>query len=88
LGIASQRTFLARNTSNFPARIMSPWTTGADEIVDEIEEFVTGQRSGGGERTLATVLTEQLASGSPELSASRSRSLRRPSAVVTATCDG
>src|SRR5205823_14336708 len=34
----------------------APWTVGADEIVDEIEEFVTGQRSGGGERTLATVL--------------------------------
>jgi class 3 adenylate cyclase len=34
----------------------APWTRGADEIVDEIEEFLTGRRSGGGERVLATVL--------------------------------
>jgi class 3 adenylate cyclase len=39
-----------------PGADHAPWTVGADEIVDEIEEFVTGQRSGGGERTLATVL--------------------------------
>jgi class 3 adenylate cyclase len=39
-----------------PGADHAPWTGGADEIVDEIEEFLTGQRSGGGERTLATVL--------------------------------
>jgi class 3 adenylate cyclase len=35
-----------------PGADHAPWTAGADEV----EEFVTGQRSGGGERTLATVL--------------------------------
>jgi class 3 adenylate cyclase len=39
-----------------PGADHAPWTRGADEIVDEIEEFLTGRRSGGGERTLATVL--------------------------------
>jgi class 3 adenylate cyclase len=39
-----------------PGADHAPWTGGADEIIDEIEEFLTGQRSGGGERTLATVL--------------------------------
>jgi class 3 adenylate cyclase/pimeloyl-ACP methyl ester carboxylesterase len=33
-----------------------PWTSGGDEVLDEIEEFLTGRRSGGGERFLATVL--------------------------------
>ncbi|MGA8726299.1 MAG: adenylate/guanylate cyclase domain-containing protein [Acidimicrobiales bacterium] len=40
----------------FAGADLAPWTGGADEIVDEIEEFVTGHRSGSGERTLATVL--------------------------------
>ena len=39
-----------------PGADLAPWIGGADEIVDEIEEFLTGHRSGGGERTLATVL--------------------------------
>jgi class 3 adenylate cyclase len=32
------------------------WAGDADALVDEIEEFVTGRRSGGGERVLTTVL--------------------------------
>jgi class 3 adenylate cyclase len=39
-----------------PGADHAPWTGGADEVIDEIEEFLTGRRSGGGERTLATVL--------------------------------
>lgn len=39
-----------------PGADLAPWIGGADEIVDEIEEFLTGHRSGGGARTLATVL--------------------------------
>jgi class 3 adenylate cyclase len=39
-----------------PGADHAPWTDGADEIIDEIEEFLTGHRSGSGERTLATVL--------------------------------
>jgi class 3 adenylate cyclase/pimeloyl-ACP methyl ester carboxylesterase len=41
----------------FPGPDMLPWAGQFDLIVDEIEEFVTGQRSGHApERTLATVL--------------------------------
>ena len=39
-----------------PGADHAPWTGGADEIVDEIEEFLTGHRSGRGERTLTTVV--------------------------------
>jgi class 3 adenylate cyclase len=39
-----------------PGADQAPWTVGADEIIDEIEDFLIGHRSGGGERTLATVL--------------------------------
>ena len=39
-----------------PGADQPSWAGGADEIVDEIEEFLTGHRSGAGERTLATVL--------------------------------
>ena len=39
-----------------PGADHAPWTRGADEIVEEIEEFLTGHRSGSGDRTLATVL--------------------------------
>jgi class 3 adenylate cyclase len=39
-----------------PGADHAPWTGNADEIIDEIEEFLTGQRSGRGERTLVTVV--------------------------------
>jgi class 3 adenylate cyclase len=39
-----------------PGADHAPFTGDADEIIDEIEEFLTGQRSGGGERVLASVL--------------------------------
>jgi class 3 adenylate cyclase len=39
-----------------PGSDHAPWTGGADEVVDEIEDFLTGRRSGDGERTLATLL--------------------------------
>ena len=53
--------YLADNISGaryveLPGADHASWTRGADEIVDEIEEFLTGHRSGAGERTLATVL--------------------------------
>jgi class 3 adenylate cyclase len=41
----------------FPGPDMLPWAGEFDDIVDEIEEFLTGQRRGhAAERTLATVL--------------------------------
>ena len=39
-----------------PGADHAPFTGGADEIVDEIEDFLTGRRSAGGERVLASVL--------------------------------
>jgi pimeloyl-ACP methyl ester carboxylesterase len=39
-----------------PGADHAPFTGDADEIVDEIEEFLTGHRTGGGERLLASVL--------------------------------
>ena len=39
-----------------PGADHAPFTGDADEIVDEIEEFLTGQRTGGGERVLASVV--------------------------------
>ena len=39
-----------------PGADHAPFTGDADEIVDEIEEFLTGHRTGGGERVLASVL--------------------------------
>jgi class 3 adenylate cyclase len=39
-----------------PGADQPSWTGGADAIVDEIEEFLTGHRLGDGERVLATVL--------------------------------
>lgn len=39
-----------------PGADHSPWANGGDEVVDEIEEFLTGQRTGGGERVLATIV--------------------------------
>jgi class 3 adenylate cyclase len=39
-----------------PGSDHSPWTKSGDEILDEIEEFLTGQRTSTGERVLATVI--------------------------------
>ncbi len=33
-----------------------PWAGDADTLLDEVEDFLTGRRSGSGERVLATVL--------------------------------
>jgi class 3 adenylate cyclase len=39
-----------------PGRDHVPWATGADELLDEIEEFLTGTRHGSADRVLTTVL--------------------------------
>jgi class 3 adenylate cyclase len=39
-----------------PGADQLPWSGDAQAILDEVEEFLTGQRSGTGERVLATVL--------------------------------
>jgi class 3 adenylate cyclase/pimeloyl-ACP methyl ester carboxylesterase len=39
-----------------PGMDQIPWSGDGDAILDEIEEFLTGQRGGTGERVLATVL--------------------------------
>jgi pimeloyl-ACP methyl ester carboxylesterase len=39
-----------------PGADHATWAGNADDIVDEIEEFLTGQRTTGGERVLATVV--------------------------------
>jgi class 3 adenylate cyclase len=39
-----------------PGADNSPWTRSGDEVVDEIEEFLTGRRTDGGARVLATVM--------------------------------
>jgi pimeloyl-ACP methyl ester carboxylesterase len=39
-----------------PGADHAPWTAASDEITDEIEDFLTGHRTSGGVRVLATVV--------------------------------
>jgi class 3 adenylate cyclase/pimeloyl-ACP methyl ester carboxylesterase len=53
--------YLAENIAGakyveLPGADQIPWSGNGDEILDEVEEFLTGQRTGTGERVLATVL--------------------------------
>ena len=53
--------YLAENIAGakyveLPGADQIPWSGDGDAILDEVEEFLTGQRTGTGERVLATVL--------------------------------
>ncbi|HEY5170754.1 MAG TPA: adenylate/guanylate cyclase domain-containing protein [Acidimicrobiia bacterium] len=53
-----------------------PWAGDADEILDEIEEFLTGQRSGTGERVLTTVLFTDIVDSTGQAAALGDRAWR------------
>ncbi len=61
----------------FPGADMLPWAGEFDVIVDEVEEFVTGQRSGHApERTLATVLFTDIVDSTVRAAAAGDRQWR------------
>jgi class 3 adenylate cyclase len=61
----------------FPGRDIVPWAGEFDSIVDEIEEFVTGQRRGHqAERTLATVLFTDIVDSTVRAAAAGDRQWR------------
>jgi len=59
-----------------PGADHSPWANGGDEVVDEIEEFLTGQRTSGGERVLATVVFTDIVDSTGRASAMGDRAWR------------
>jgi class 3 adenylate cyclase len=61
----------------FPGPDMLPWAGEFESIVDEIEEFVTGQRSGhAAERTLATILFTDIVDSTVHAAAAGNRQWR------------
>ena len=53
-----------------------PWAGNAEEILDEIEEFLTGARTGTGERVLATVLFTDIVDSTQQAAALGDRAWR------------
>jgi class 3 adenylate cyclase len=69
-----------------------PWTGDADRLLDEVEEFLTGQRHGSADRVLTTVLFTDIAESTTRaalaiLDATAGAGLRLRAGLHTGECE-